>query len=153
MEKEMNNNSAEEIKEEAAEEANETKEETNETKEETAEKGCINYPLETYEGAYDTYLKLREATKEKNNKKKNDEDDSARRNYEERKKAHSDKRNEKKRIERAEKRAKELETEIARIDTELFGDAAADYLRAADLEAKKAALEEELLACYELFMS
>ncbi len=40
MEKEMNNNSAEEIKEEAAEEANETKEETNETKEEPAEKGC-----------------------------------------------------------------------------------------------------------------
>ncbi|MBR2951470.1 MAG: hypothetical protein IKC43_00665, partial [Clostridia bacterium] len=64
----------------------------------------------------------------------------------------ADERNQKKRIERAERRVGEIEGELEKIDQELFGDAASDYLRAADLEEKKARLEEELLSLYELLM-
>ncbi|MBR6795315.1 MAG: ATP-binding cassette domain-containing protein, partial [Clostridia bacterium] len=120
----------------------------------TRENGCINYPLETYEGAYDTYLKLREADRQKKREAEKEEaaDDSARRRYEERKKGQADERNQKKRIERAERRVGEIEGELEKIDAELFGDAASDYLRAAELEEKKARLEEELLSLYELLM-
>ena len=120
----------------------------------TAENGCVNYPLETYEGAYDTYLKLREAARlqKEGAKEKAPDEDEARSRYEERKRAIADERNAKKKLERAEKRVGELEAAIAKIDEELFGDAASDYLRAAELQAKKEELESELLACYELLM-
>ena len=69
--------------------------------------------------------------------------------YEEQKRQQAAERNAQKRKERAKKRAEELEGEIARIEAELFGDAASDYIRAQALQEQKDKLEEELLTLYE----
>ena len=37
-------------------------------------------------------------------------------------------------------------------DTELFGEAAADYVRASEIENRKSEIEEELLSLYEIVM-
>ena len=42
-----------------------------------------------------------------------------------------------------------METELEEIDSELFGSAAADYVRAAELDARKSEVEERLLEIYE----
>ena len=49
-------------------------------------------------------------------------------------------------------RITELEEETERLDAELFGEAASDYVRAAEIEKRKAEIEEELLELYELVM-
>ena len=59
-------------------------------------------------------------------------------------------RKEKARRERLAKEAEALENEIEEIDAELFGEAASDYTRAAELDARKTAAEERLLEIYEI---
>ena len=49
----------------------------------------------------------------------------------------------------AEVRYSAIEGELASIEEELFGSAAADYVRAAELDEKKTALEERLMEIYE----
>ena len=44
----------------------------------------------------------------------------------------------------------ELESELMRVTDELFGDAATDYIRAAELEDRKTVIEDRLLQLYEL---
>ena len=61
----------------------------------------------------------------------------------------SDARREKARVERLKKEALLLEARIEEIDRELFGEAATDYVRAAELEAEKTEAEERLLLIYE----
>ena len=61
----------------------------------------------------------------------------------------AERRKQQRRIERLEAEAKEIETEIDKIDAELAGDAATDYVRAAELDARKTELEERLLEIYE----
>ena len=61
----------------------------------------------------------------------------------------ADARREKARVERLKKEAFLLEARIEEIDRELFGEAATDYVRAAELEAEKTAAEERLLLIYE----
>ncbi len=118
-----------------------------------AQGGCVDYKLETYEGAYDTYLKLRE---QKFTGKKevslHPAVTDAKRAYEEKKRAAADERSARNRLERARHRAAEIEKEIAELTKELFGPAASDYVKAAQLQEKKDHLEEELLECYELLM-
>ena len=46
----------------------------------------------------------------------------------------------------------ELEAETERLDEELFGSAASDYVRAAEIDKRKSEIEEELLSLYELVM-
>lgn len=53
-------------------------------------------------------------------------------------------------IERAKKECTEIETELEKIEEELFGSAAADYVRAAELDKRKEELEERLLELYEI---
>ena len=65
------------------------------------------------------------------------------------KKALSDKRKDERRLERMKKEALELEAELEAIDSELYGDAASDYKRAAELDARKNEIEERLLEIYE----
>ena len=65
------------------------------------------------------------------------------------KKELADSRKQQRRLERLEKEAKELEAEIDRLTEELFGSAAADYVRAAQLEEEKTLKEERLLEIYE----
>ena len=43
-----------------------------------------------------------------------------------------------------------METELSEIEKELFGSAASDYVRAAELEARKAEAEERLMEIYEI---
>ena len=58
-------------------------------------------------------------------------------------------RKQQKRLERLQKEAETLEAEIDAITEELFGSAATDYLRAAELEAAKNEKEERLMEIYE----
>ncbi len=57
----------------------------------------------------------------------------------------------KKRAQRArlEKECETLEAELAAIETELFGSAASNYLRAAELDTQKTRIEERLMEIYE----
>jgi hypothetical protein len=43
----------------------------------------------------------------------------------------------------------ELEAELERVTEELYGDAATDYVRAAELESRKNEIEERLMEIYE----
>ena len=63
-----------------------------------------------------------------------------------------EKRSEEKKRERAEKRISELEAEIEELDKELFGEAASDYVRAAEIDKRKGEIENELLELYEIIM-
>ena len=57
-----------------------------------------------------------------------------------------------KRFEQATVRAEQLEREIAQMKEELFGAAASDYVRAAELDALISGAEEELLGLYEIIL-
>ncbi len=119
-----------------------------------AEGGCYDYALESYDDAYEAYMELRE-------RRRNVAVAAApvapavslqKQRFEEQRQAERDRRNAVKRRERAEKKVAELEGELSRLDEELFGSAASDYVRAAEIDARKAEIEEELLSLYELIM-
>jgi len=61
----------------------------------------------------------------------------------------AEERRRKNRLEKLRREAERLEAEIETIDAELCGSAATDYIRAAELDARKTACEEELMAAYE----
>jgi ATP-binding cassette subfamily F protein 3 len=61
----------------------------------------------------------------------------------------ADARKKKAKRERLEKECAELEKRLEQIEEELFGDAASDYVRAAELDAEKTQAEERLLEIYE----
>ena len=69
--------------------------------------------------------------------------------YLKQKQAASDARKKKSRIEKLQKECGELEALLERIEEELFGDAASDYVRAAELDEQKNKAEERLLEIYE----
>ena len=66
-----------------------------------------------------------------------------------RKKQASDARREQKRIENLKKEQEKIEKELEEIEEALYGEAATDYKKAAELTAKKEALEERLMEIYE----
>ncbi len=69
--------------------------------------------------------------------------------YQQAKQSAAEARKKKNRMEKLHRDAERLENEIDDIDRALAGDAATDYIRAAELDARKTACEEELLAVYE----
>ena len=69
--------------------------------------------------------------------------------YLEKKQKEAAERKQKAQTERLQKEAAALEAELADIDKELYGDAAADYQKAAELDARKTAAEARLLEIYE----
>ena len=73
----------------------------------------------------------------------------AKEQYLKNKQAASEARKRKTQIERLQKECAAIEGELAEIEQELFGSAAADYVRAAALDARKNELEERLLEIYE----
>ena len=116
------------------------------------ERGMLDCVLEDYDDAYAEYLALREkvrATKPEAEDKKNADGREA---YEQKKRESRERRGEERKIERAKARIPKIEEELEALDAELFGDAASDYVRAAEIEAKKAELEAELMELYELTM-
>ena len=119
----------------------------------TSDKGMRDYELESYDDAFSEYMRMRQIVKERNaaaNTVVKTSDSKT--DYEERKRENAKRRSEEKRIEKAKQRIPELEAKIAELEEELFGDAASDYVRAAEIEEEKAKIEEELLELYELVM-
>ena len=116
------------------------------------ERGLYDCPLEDYDDAFGEYMRLRELRREKAEEVKVVEVTDAKLSYEEKKRENARRRGEEKRRERAEKRISELEDELSRLDEELFGSAATNYVRAAEIDARKGEIEEELLELYEIVM-
>ncbi|MBO7250809.1 MAG: ABC-F family ATP-binding cassette domain-containing protein [Clostridia bacterium] len=61
----------------------------------------------------------------------------------------AERRKRERKLERLEAEARKIEAEIEQIDAEMSGEAATDYVRVAELDSKKTALEERLLEIYE----
>ncbi len=119
------------------------------------ENGMIDYRLESYDEAFGEYIRIKELRAQTLNDEKSiaapvSTDSKA--EYEERKREKAERRSEERKKERAEKRIAELESEISLLDEELFGEAATNYVRAAEIDARKAEIEEELLELYEIIM-
>ncbi len=113
--------------------------------------GIYDCPLEDYDDAYSEYMRLRELARDTVARSEAKEAGaSSRQDFENRKREAARARQEQKRLDTAKQRIAELEVEIEKIDEELFGDAASDYVRAAELDLKKQELEEELLSLYEI---
>ena len=66
-----------------------------------------------------------------------------------RKKQASDARREQRRIENLKREQEKIEAELEQIEADLFGEAATDYKKAAELTARQSALEERLMEIYE----
>ena len=62
----------------------------------------------------------------------------------------SEARKKKTQIEKAKRECAELEAELEALEEELFGSAAADYVRAAEIDSRKQEVEERLLELYEI---
>ena len=77
---------------------------------------------------------------------------SSKQSYEMRKKELAEKRALERKRETAEKRIAQLEEKLKQLDEELFGPAASDYIRAAEIDKEKNEIEEELLSLYEIVM-
>ena len=69
--------------------------------------------------------------------------------YQKAKQQASDARKKKARTERMESECRELESRLSQIEEELFGPAASDYVRAAELDAERNELESRLMELYE----
>ena len=114
----------------------------------------IDYRLEEYDDAFHEYMRLRElramdlasvtSTPEAPSRGKED--------YEEQKRQNANKKRDERKKQKALERIQLLETRLAQIEEELFGEAASDYVRAAELDKEKTEAEEELLELYELTM-
>ena len=117
------------------------------------EKGMIDYPLESYDDAFTEYMRIRESRNlmlQQDRKPQAQTDAKA--DFEEKKREKARLRSEEKKKERANIKIAELEEELSTLEEELFGDAASDYIRAAEIEKRKEEIEEELLELYELVM-
>ena len=117
------------------------------------ERGMIDYHLEEYDEAFAEYMRIRamraeSAAAEKPKAPITD----AKQAYEDKKRESARRRSEEKRRQNAEKRIDELEKELVKLDEELFGEAATNYLRAAEIDKRKNEIDEELLELYEIVM-
>ncbi len=117
------------------------------------ERGMLDYSLEEYDDAYTEYMRLREIRlSDLQNAAPVSKNTDAKADYEQKKRENAKRRSDERRIERAKAKIAELEDEIARLDEELFGSAASDYVRAAEIDKRKSECEEELLELYELVL-
>ncbi len=115
--------------------------------------GMLDYNLEEYDDAFTEYLRLREvrradAMAAAPSLKVSD----GKQDYEQKKRENAERRAAERKAERAKKRIAELEAELSALDEELFGSAASNYVRAAEIDARKTEIEDELLELYELVM-
>jgi len=105
-----------------------------------------------FRGSYDEYLLWREnraAEKENVTSDAQQAESVQKEEYLGRKRSQAEKRKLEKRKAEIAREVKKLEAELADIDELLFGEAATDYKRAAELEERKAEAEEELMMLYE----
>ena len=106
----------------------------------------------TEESIYEAYREKREAyinqncnTEQKVTVLSNSKDD-----FLQKKKEAAEKRKNEKQIAEYIKEMEELEAELVKVTDELYGDAASDYMRAAELDERKAIIEDRLLQLYEI---
>ena len=119
----------------------------------SSDKGMRDYQLEDYDDAFTEYMRMREIIRAKNTVASPEiKSSDAKIDYEERKRENARKKSEARKKEKAMERIPELEEQLAKLEEELFGDAASNYVRAAEIEEEKARIEEELLELYELIM-
>lgn len=117
------------------------------------ENGMVDCQLENYDDAFTEYMRIRESRNlMQDSTRKSAAVTDSKAEYEEKKREKARARSEEKQRERAEKKIQELESELEALDAELFGEAATDYMRAAEIEERKSMIEEELLSLYELVM-
>ena len=115
--------------------------------------GMLDYSLAEYDDAFTEYMRLREICRR-------DLTDAApekalkdgKAEYEQMKRENAKKRGAEKKVERAKKKIEELERELEALENELFGEAATNYVRAAEIDNRKSEIEEELLTLYEIVM-
>ena len=112
----------------------------------------IGTKCEDYRGSYGEYLSERErrnvsAVPEE---KKEDAAPSNKELYLKRKEAEAEKRKAAARYKKALKEIAELEAELEEITEKLFGEAATDYVLAAELDARQTEVEERLMELYEI---
>ena len=118
----------------------------------TRERGMIDYPIDEGDEAYVEYMRIREAVRQNvaAAEEKPAAQSASKAAYEQKKRENSERRALERKIEAAKEKIPKLEQKLKELDEELFGKAAADYIRAAEIDAEKTAIEEELLSLYEL---
>ena len=119
------------------------------------ERGLVDYSLEDYDDAYSEYIRIREARAERARlltETASAAPTSSKQDYEQRKRENAEKRANERKLREAKEKIEKLEAELVALDEELFGSASTDYVRASEIEARKAEIEEELLALYEIVM-
>ena len=117
------------------------------------EKGMLDYALEDYDDAFAEYMRMRETLKADKQAVASEKTvTDSKLDYEQRKKENARIRSEERRKEKAQEKITELEDELEKLDEELFGSAASDYVRAAEIDKRKGEIEEELLQLYEIVM-
>ena len=117
------------------------------------ERGMLDYSLESYDDAYTEYMRLREIRRiDESTTRTVSAPSDSKADYEQKKRENAQKRSNERKIERARVKITELEAELEALDEELFGEAASDYVRASEIDARKSEIEEELLELYELVL-
>ncbi len=119
----------------------------------TRESGMLDYELEDYDDAFEEYMRIREIAKQNLiATSPTQKESSSKLDYEQKKRENAQKRSMERKIERARADIERLEAELTALDEELFGSAASDYVRAAEIDKRKSEIEDELLFLYELVM-
>ena len=117
-----------------------------------SERGIFDCSLENYDDAFAEYMRLRELKRESEAAARPVTVSDSKADYEQKKRENAKRRTEERKRERAEAKIKELEAELESLEEELFGEAATDYVRAAEIDTRKGEIEEELLELYEIVM-
>ena len=112
----------------------------------------LRQPVTDFRGSYDEYLRFLEeksGTAQTSVESAPPAPTTAKEEYFERKKINSERRKLEKRKVEVEREISKLERRIVEIDDLLFGEAASDYIRAAELTDEKTTVEDRLYALYE----
>lgn len=118
-----------------------------------AKNGMLDVVLEDGDDAFSEYLRLREAVRADAAEAVEEKPKSSKEEYERKKREDAEKKKGERAIKKAEERILVLENRISELDKELFGKAATDYVRAAEIDDEKNKIEEELLGLYELVLA
>ena len=115
---------------------------------------ALDYPVSRKGGGYSEFLDFKRAREASfdaahGEVKQESAPSSQKEQYLARKQSEAEARRQKALIERLKKEAVALEKEIEEIDAELFGEAASNYARAAELDLRKTQAEERLFEIYE----
>ncbi len=105
----------------------------------TRERGMLDCELEDYDDAFEKYMQIRELTRKNLTAETPapERASNAKLDYEQKKRENAERRANEKKLERARARIAEIEEKIELLDRELFGSAASDYVRAAEIDAEK----------------